>query len=73
MKDSGSVHKNGRGGLLGRLVRAVALGVLCIVLVIAALNLLYRSRRTVSPSLPRSGSAPEYRPLPVWIITTGSA
>jgi hypothetical protein len=49
MGDSESTHKNTRRVSSGRLVRAVALGVLCIVLAIAALNVLFRSRRTELP------------------------
>lgn len=76
MRDSESGHKNGRGGVLGRLVRAVALGVLCLVLVFVALNLLFRPRRTVSPGpsppdLSRctrieARQAPIVPPYPVW-------
>ncbi len=76
MKDSESGHKSGRGGLLGRLVRGVALCVLCIVLVFAALNILFRSRRTASsgPSPPdlshctriEARQAPIVPPYPVW-------
>ncbi len=53
MNRSDSTHKNNLRASSGRLVRAVALGVLCIVLVFAALNILFRSRRTGLP-----GSSP---------------
>jgi hypothetical protein len=49
MNRSDSTHENNLRASSGRLVRAVALGVLCIVLVFAALNILFRSRRTGLP------------------------